>query len=421
MNAIKLTQAEIETRRERRSESEHYDFESVLSCWHRLLRMVPRDLREFILADPSLKYEVGLTKEYQPVTWGFTGKVRKLDWHQFMLLVNPDAPQLRPWLRNSDYCADSWHMTNEERIRQGCHVWDCAAIRSYIALQLTIEDVKPHLSFRSGREIFAAFRDERPGSCMAHCPEWTQLYANNPDTVGVLVLDMPLFGGKSSWLMWSINGIRVFDKAYSCQGGRGLSAVKATIGKEMGAVTGEDRPGSVELKWVDGHRLPYMDTYCNCDSWDDRNETITLNRQGIGHLVQNHEHGWHPTELAENMVECECCGAQVHEDDYYYTDADERLCECCYGSCELTDITGRREDLSEEQVCPNQFGWRPMWVFTENLRDYVYSDHHCGYIYEDWAIYADGDYFTHDDIGELIWETEDGEYTTEEPTEDGES
>jgi len=295
---------------------ENYDENKVTieEAYERLLLIMP-----LVEIQANVIGKIGLNDRLEPIEMGFTGRVKKLGWAQL-----------------AHYCGLS--ILGE-------------SFQTYVAKLVPAEMLQPFFTEVTGDELKRGFQTDRPGSCMGkdHCQPWLDIFADNPNDVSLMIgKGCGLFADSLSWLVWQgRNGVRYHDKAYHRTSLEVLHKLRADIAGPENVVDyygifGDpmsSAPKAFRLKW-NGNRLPYVDTYRFCKSYDTDGNSMTLSRlpQDNEHgSLTEHELGFHPTEEPEPEYTCEDCGCSLCEDDVITLDNGDTYCTGCVQYCEATE------------------------------------------------------------------------------------
>lgn len=121
----------------------------------------------------------------------------------------------------------------------------------------------------------------------------------------------------------------------------------------------------------------------------------------------------------DSYCDCEHCGDNVHEDSTYWISyGDIRVCESCYEN-EVIELRqqGTRSTVSalneRNFIEINERYYED--IAAVEYWGYHWSDYHDEYVHEDHAVYVEdaNDWYSEQEIGQSVWLTRDGYYTTE--------
>jgi hypothetical protein len=200
----------------------------------------------------------------------------------------------------------------------------------YIHRETIAEDnLDSRIQILKGQDIVRHYSNTTTDSCMTGSDSWkVQIYADNPDKVGLVVLD-----GYVRALLWECDdGVAVLDRIYpnGCdavsvlQGWADRKGYKYRISDgfcEEGMIeVSDDREHSVTL--IHNEVFPYMDTFCyarfNCDG------TLVLsNDSDFGSIELQNTNGGH----SDSNI-CYSCDSHITVDDTYAAFDNDYCYEC---------------------------------------------------------------------------------------------
>jgi len=218
----------------------------------------------------------------------------------------------------------------------------------------TLADAGQYIEIVRGDDIVEAYADEFGGhSCMTgRDSEYTQLYADNEDIVGLLKYRNGMCARALVWYLE--DGTVLLDRIYPNEGyhvaaiqeyAKNRGWVLRTHQGMPGARWSTDRHYSVELDHCEGDCLPYADSFHYATRQDAN--TLRLYTDNRGDFALDSTDGYPET----NQDSCYACGASVGEDDTYPSpDGDSIYCDECYseryGTCNHCYETVARDDLT---------------------------------------------------------------------------
>ena len=220
------------------------------------------------LVIPDFINRFGIDKNLNPVKLNFTGKIVNSCWEEM-----------------SDFFADDRSNQEIEDHRSGnihkLKNTSFFSLKRSIVSRISPEILSKFSKVVTGDDIHQSFKNDRPGSCMRYekCQPWQMLYVNNPDDVDLIVFGIGcgLMSGRTcSWLRWKGRETSFFDKLYAESDSILIEKIREKLGPLYGVVPNVKNPRSFKLIWKNSHRLPYMDTFLYCKSYNEKDETITL-------------------------------------------------------------------------------------------------------------------------------------------------
>ncbi len=227
------------------------------------------------------------------------------------------------------------------------------------------------IQFASGQDIHPVFEKCRPGSCMRYgnLSELREVYADNPDIVQVAYWhksDHPLLESDGSCLVWTDSKLSksYIDRFYSngwsdCSMVRRVCQRLAQLLPESEVVTiytnikdfpYYDGKLSFTLDHPSDRLLPYADTLSVCIDYDD--STVKLSNRGSGTSLSN-VNGVLPDGEGGGLT-CDNCNCTCDEEECYYTDGGDTLCDECGGHCEWCESAVLNDDLQYVEVYQTQ-------------------------------------------------------------------
>jgi len=367
------------------------------SAYRRLLSCVASkpELHARVMALYSLGLVYGLDDSLRPCQLGYTGAIKHLNYGRLQLELSDDP-------------------------------------RYDIVQHCSVDSILQGITVHTGEDIHDVFENHRPGSCMRHafCRDWLRLYANNPKDVGVMKYSGSLTDHSASWLIWFGKNGNYFDKAYYRDSSSVVQAIKRRIASHY-HVDIDQPPKQFKLKWIDSHRLPYMDTLRYCKDYSIAEEWVRLSSSDCGPEVTEHETGWHPEDSPEDSscVECTDCSNMIdtEDGDGWCDDWGHWYCSDCYGMDGFTEEVYPNHELTHVNIYSTRdYSWstrrsnryreteRLILVHESTLENnFVYSEKLELWILSTDSVEIDGDYgivpsdnVVEDSTGELRWRDE---------------
>jgi hypothetical protein len=214
----------------------------------------------------------------------------------------------------------------------------------------------------SGYDVYDEYENDyvAEGSCMNTYPEPTELFAENPDKVSMIVAENPERGRYGRALVWNTDdGERVLDRCYPNHSevsnfmrkwarDNGVwvrSDDSCPDGNQYWTKDGKDRcKFEVSLKPPSNEMFPYMDSFMWCNGLKDT-VVSTYFRDGCKKL-ESTEGG-----PFNDIVECAVCGLSINGyDEGYFSYRGDIYCRDCfnlrYFRCRLCSRTYRLENAN---------------------------------------------------------------------------
>jgi hypothetical protein len=276
----------------------------------------------------------GLTEDYRPIELGYRGRTKPISW-EALFTQFANIPR---------YAGD-----NVSKL-----FFSSKDLRERVARHCPIEYLESCTQIWTEEHVKDAFSDHwRPGSCMraVECRDWLDIYANNPEDVGVMVFESPILNCSTgmSWLIWFGKQRNYFDKVYCHNNDSVVKTIRERLAELHHCRSADDRPKRFRLYW-DGTRLPWMDSLHDVVDYSERENYVVVANTG-GHNELHSTDGWHPTESPR----CSCaeCGATMDEDEAHYLNYGDSgpYCYECIGYCELSEESCLLSELSSYTVC----------------------------------------------------------------------
>jgi hypothetical protein len=237
---------------------------------------------------------------------------------------------------------------------------ELAKIAGYIFGALSDSD--KHIEVIYGEDIVDAYRDHfGQSSCMTGgCSEYVQIYADNPDKIGLIKYTNGIDARAVLWL--TDEGKVVMDRIYPCDGYHIDALVKWAEKNDIicrthhsirsrhdgDGVMSDGQDHDVTLRQSDTDVWPYMDSFMYA----------TLVRGNKVKVSTTASGGYdHCLDFTDGTIDgsgdwyyCAHCEERVHPDEAFTTE-DDTYCESCYGlyftSCEHCEESTARDDIAE--------------------------------------------------------------------------
>jgi len=244
---------------------------------------------------------------------------------------------------------------------------------------------------------YAAPTGQLGASCMRYtrCKEYLDIYTRNQDICTLAVLTDDNLKVKARSLVWNIEGKMYHDRIYGINDLEQDRLRAYFLSKEIENCYNIN--SELVIVKPDGHftynRYPYMDTFM----FTDENRSILTNQDeyfdsGEDYFLMRDTGGGISRQRRTNYEQCECCGAECHEDDLYYIERrgdpyqHQNICSDCSVYSDVYDQTISDTEAVEVRWAHNRYR---VWVLQQDSREDLDGD----FVYcEDAVQLVDGQY-----------------------------